>query len=41
MMAGIPITIWAGGLIAFALVALTYFAGLVHPEAGKDEEVDP
>ena len=39
MLAGIPITLWAGGLVAFALVALTYLAGLLHPEAGKDEEV--
>jgi hypothetical protein len=35
---GIPLTLWAGGLIAFALVFLTWVAGRVYPEADEGGE---
>jgi hypothetical protein len=33
MLAGIPLTLWAGIGIAFALVGLTYLGARVHPGA--------
>lgn len=41
MLAGIPLTLWTGIVIAFAFVALTWFAGRVHPEASDDPETEP
>lgn len=32
MLAGVPLTLWAGIGIAFALVGLTYLGALVHPD---------
>lgn len=42
MLAGIPVTLWTGGLITVALVVLTYVAGRVHPELrrGGDPIID-
>lgn len=33
---GIPRTLWLGILIAFALVAVTFVGGLMHPENESD-----
>ena len=38
MLAGVPLTLWAGILIALLLVALTYVGVLVHPD---DEPTAP
>ncbi len=32
MLAGMPLTLWAGILIAFGLVVLTYIGARVHPD---------
>ena len=38
MLAGLPLTLWAGLLIAFAIVALTCLGARVHPSRGPDSD---
>jgi len=38
MLAGLPLTLWAGLLIAFAIVALTCLGARVHPSREPDSD---